>query len=62
MSHRLHVGRGVNRGPLTVFPIWAEVNYPVVYSMDLSLAQIQERADGPTVNSVTVRNTATAVA
>lgn len=58
MSNQFHVGRGTTRGALTVFPIWAEVVYPVSYSMDHSLARIGERPDGPNVNSLAVVNTA----
>ena len=56
--HQFHVGRGTTRGALTVFPIWAEVAYPVSYTMNHSLARIGERPDGPNVGSLTVSNAA----
>lgn len=55
--NRLHVGRGTTRGPLTVFPIWAEISHPISYTMDSSAASIRERIEGPTVGTVTVANT-----
>lgn len=56
--NQFHVGRGATRGALTVFPIWAEVAFPVSYSMDHSLARIGERPDGPEVGRLMVANTA----
>lgn len=55
--NEFHVGRGTNRGALTVFPIWAEVAHPVSYTMDHSVAVIGELTDGPAVGSLTVANT-----
>lgn len=55
--NQFHVGRGMTRGALTVFPIWAEVDRPVSYSMDHSRANIGERPDGPIVGSLLVENT-----
>lgn len=56
--NQFHVGRGATRGPLTVFPIWAEDIHPISYTMEAGLARIGERADGPTVGSLSVANTA----
>lgn len=58
MTNHFHVGRGRTRGALTVFPIWAEVAYPVSYSMDHARARVEELPDGPSVGSLAVTNTA----
>lgn len=56
--NEFHVGRGANRGPLTVFPIWAEQIHPVSYTIDATQARVGERPGGPTVGSLSVANTA----
>ena len=56
--NQFHVGRGASRGPLTVFPIWAEDVHPIAYTIDATQARIGERADGPAVGSLTISNLA----
>lgn len=58
MSNQFHVGRGTTRGALTVFPVWAEVAFPVTYSMDHTRAKVRELPGGPSVGSLAVTNTA----
>lgn len=58
MTNQFHVGRGTTRGALTVFPIWAEVAYPVSYSMDHARARVGELPAGPSVGLLAVTNTA----
>ena len=52
----LHVGRGTDRGALTVFPVWASEGGSGGYRCDLAAAEIAEQADGPAVDSLAVSN------
>lgn len=52
----LHVGRGTDRGALTVFPLWGAYAGPRGYSLKTSVATLAERPDGPTVGSLVATN------
>lgn len=59
MNHnlsRLHVGRGITRGALTVFPIWSEVATPARFSTRTEAVRVAECAEGPQVGSLVVTN------
>jgi hypothetical protein len=54
----LHVGRGTQAGPLTVFPVWS--SDPEVTSVAMGLSshvEVTERAGSPVVGELIVRNT-----
>jgi len=55
----LHVGRGAERGALTVFPVWGEYAGPRGYTTRLSDAQLGESGTGPAVETLLVTNPAT---
>lgn len=54
---KVHVGRGITRGALGVFPVWGELDVARDYSTTLSAAQVTEKAD-PDVAALVVVNTA----
>lgn len=54
----LHVGRGAERGALTVFPIWGEYAGPRGYTTQIANAQLSESGDGPNVGTLLVGNPA----
>lgn len=53
----LHIGRGMSRGSLTLFPIWNGASAPRQYAMDPSLLELSEREEGPTVPALSATNT-----
>jgi hypothetical protein len=55
---KLHVGRGAERGALTVFPIWGEYAGPRGYTTAIRHAQLAEQEGGPNVGTLTVGNPA----
>lgn len=52
----LHVGRGTNRGALTVFPIWGEAAQTRGYTTRIENAAVAEAPGGPEVGTLTVSN------
>ena len=55
--HPFHIGRGTTIGPLTIFPIWSEVQQQMPFQMpaETNLAVLEEKR--PTVQSLRVENT-----
>jgi hypothetical protein len=59
----LHVGRGTQAGPLTVFPIWSSAPELASVAMGLSShVEVTERAGSPVVGELIVKNTGTTAA
>lgn len=54
----IHVGRGTERGALTIFPIWGEYAGPRGYTTQIKDAVLSEQDGGPSVASLTVANPA----
>ncbi|MET3962821.1 hypothetical protein ABIE44_002755 [Marmoricola sp. OAE513] len=52
----LHVGRGTDRGALSVFPIWGEYAGSRGYSAEVANATFGESGDGPAVDTLLVTN------
>ena len=53
---RVHVGDGVSRGALTVFPVWGEIGIERDYSTAIADAYVSEKAT-PDVSTLMVANT-----
>lgn len=51
-----HIGRGTDRGALTVFPVWGGDAGPRGYSLDTATVAFSERPDGPAVGSLVASN------
>lgn len=56
---KLHVGRGMTRGALTVFPMWSDYAGPHGYSGDLEKVTLSELQDGPSVGTLAATNNGT---
>lgn len=57
----LHVGRGTDRGAMTVFPVWgATLAGPHGYGLNTATVTFSEREDGPAVGSLVATNTGVA--
>src|SRR3954451_5600838 len=54
----IHIGRGTERGALTIFPIWGEYAGPRGYTTQMKDAVVSEQDGGPSVESLTVTNPA----
>src|SRR3954452_9794290 len=54
----IHVGRGAERGALTIFPIWGEYAGSRGYTTQIEDAVLSEQDGGPSVESLTVTNPA----
>src|SRR4051794_36390220 len=52
----LHVGRGMDVGALTVFPIWTQVRGARVYSTDTRSLSVTEHEDGASVSMLSASN------
>jgi hypothetical protein len=52
----LHVGRGITRGALTVFPIWSGIGGRRRYTTDLAALVVQEVDGGPDVAALSAVN------
>ena len=55
--NELHVGRGITRGGLTVFPVWSTTSNTSRYSTGVRHLDVAECEEGPDVSTLMVGNT-----
>lgn len=57
MFERLHVGRGAVVGPLTLFPVWTEVEAAIDYVLPRDTRSLYQVFEAPNAGTMTARNT-----
>ena len=63
MMPAMHVGRGAQMGPLSMFPVWTDASAPAgLVTGRAAHVDVAERADAPTVSELVVRNVGDRVA